>query len=171
MDIKIIFRKKILLGAILLTLAFAGLAINRALAQEKTPVTDDQVNEVARQLYCPVCENIPLDVCPTQACAQWRALIREKLEAGWSVDQIKAYFAIQYGDRVLGAPPKKGFNWLVYILPPVMILAGAYLVFRIIRRMRYTQKTKAANAEKPDSASAGDEYIARVEEELKKRRD
>ena len=37
--------------------------------------TDDEVNAIAKRLYCPVCENVPLDVCPTQACAQWRELI------------------------------------------------------------------------------------------------
>ena len=32
-------------------------------AQQPTP-SDDEVNAIARQLYCPVCENTPLDVCP-----------------------------------------------------------------------------------------------------------
>src|SRR5512141_2429651 len=91
-----------------------------AFAQDPTPVTvtDDQVNAVAKQLYCPVCENIPLDVCPTQACAQWRDLIRLKLSQGWSADQIKVYFADQYGERVLATPrASTGFNWLLIPVP------------------------------------------------------
>ena len=166
-----LLNKKVMFAAVLVALVFAGSVIDQAIAQEKTPVTDDQVNEVARQLYCPVCENIPLDVCPTQACAQWRALIKEKLEAGWTVDQIKEYFAVQYGDRVLGEPPKKGFNWLVYILPPVMILAGALFLGWIIKGMRSPKKVTGPQPGKEDYASSGDEYIAQVEEELKKRRD
>ena len=60
----------------------------------QTPMpSDDDVNAVARQLFCPVCENTPLDVCATQACAQWRELIRTKLAQGWTADQIKEYFA------------------------------------------------------------------------------
>jgi len=47
-------------------------------AQQSTP-SDDQVNAIARQLFCPICENIPLDVCPTQACHDWRELIRQML--------------------------------------------------------------------------------------------
>lgn len=171
MTLKNLINKKIVLTAVMAALIFAGAAINQALAQTKTPVTDDQVNEVARQLYCPVCENIPLDVCPTQACAQWRALIREKLEAGWSVEQIKEYFAVQYGDRVLGAPPRKGFNWLAYIVPPVIILAGAVLLIRIIRGKRSSIKPSRPIPGKEDYSSSGDEYIAKVEEELKKRKD
>ncbi|NQS91637.1 MAG: hypothetical protein HQ574_04445, partial [Chloroflexi bacterium] len=40
-------------------------------AQGSDP-TDDDVNAIAKQLYCPVCENIPLDACGTAACEQWR---------------------------------------------------------------------------------------------------
>ena len=95
--------------AALLGFLVALLVSGVVLAQDPTPVTvtDDQVNAVAKQLYCPVCENIPLDVCPTQACAQWRDLIREKLAAGWSEKQIKDYFVAQYGERVLAAPPAR----------------------------------------------------------------
>ncbi len=146
----------------------ASFQISLAFGQDQQPVTDDEINEVARQLYCPVCENIPLDVCPTQACAQWRDLIREKLEAGWTTEQIKEYFAAQYGDRVLSEPPKRGINWLVYILPPAMIAAGAFLLFWIIKGLR-GQKTTTNVPEKTIDDSAGDEYLARIEEELKKR--
>jgi cytochrome c-type biogenesis protein CcmH len=138
----------------------------RVLAQDPTPVTDDQINEVARQLYCPVCENITLEVCSTTACAQWRSLIAEKLSQGWTPDQIKQYFVDQYGDRVLAEPPKRGLNWLVYLLPPVVILAaGVYLV----RAMKQMKKPAAASAVKADAPA--DPYLANVEEELRRRRE
>jgi len=81
-------------------------------AQTEPPVSDDEVNRLASELYCPACENVPLEVCPTKACAQWRELIREKLALGWNDEEIKAYFATQYGDQVLAVPPRRGFNWL-----------------------------------------------------------
>lgn len=136
-------------------------------------VTDDQVNAVARQLYCPVCENIPLDVCPTQACSQWRELIRQKLAAGWSTDQIKQYFATQYGDRVLSEPPRRGLNWLAYIVPPVAILFGVYLVYRTLNgfRTRAAAKATPSTPIQPDPLSQPqDPYLTRVEEELRQRR-
>lgn len=153
----------------------AALPAGTVFAQDPTPavdtsaITDDMVNAVAQELYCPVCENIPLDVCPTQACAQWRDLIRLKLAQGWTKDAIKDYFAQQYGDRVLAAPPARGLNWLVYILPPVFLVAGAFLVYRVLRSMR---KSNASSSEIKTTASeqAKDAYEARLEEELKKRR-
>jgi len=135
----------------------------------QTPVpSDDEVNAVARQLFCPVCENTPLDVCPTQACAQWRELIRAKLADGWTADQIKQYFATQYGARVLAEPPRQGLNWLVYVIPPVLILIGVYILYRALQSMRKQPALADLNASEP-AAPDSDEYLRRVEEELKKR--
>ena len=94
--------RKILL-ALLLALSLGALLTVAAFAQEPTP-SDDEVNRIASQLYCPVCESTPLDVCPTQACAQWREVIREKLAQGWTDEQIKTYFVDLYGERVLATP-------------------------------------------------------------------
>jgi len=155
-------------AALLFCLALALLAVQAAQAQEPNPTqpTDNEVNAIAKQLYCPVCENIPLDVCPTQACAQWRDLIRQKLSAGWNSEQIKAYFVEQYGERVLGAPPARGFNWLVYLVPPLAILAGGLILFRALRTMRAQPATQTNPSIPPPS----DEYIQRLEEELRKKK-
>jgi len=155
------------LALALILLIIAGIQV--VSAQAPTP-SDDDVNAVARDLYCPVCENIPLDVCPTTACAQWRDLIRQKLALGWSKDQIKQYFVAQYGDRVLSEPPRSGLNWLAYGLPPLIILVGVYLVYRVLRGVS-ARRLKPADqlAEVESPAAPDDPYLARVEEELKKR--
>ena len=54
-----------------------------------------------------------------------RAEIRQKLEQGWTKAQIKNYYVERYGDRVLGAPPARGWNWLMYVIPPLAILVSA----------------------------------------------
>ena len=162
----------VILFALVLTALWAG----SVAAQGPTP-TDDDVNAVASQLYCPVCENTPLDVCPTEACRQWRDLIRQQLSQGWTEDQIKQYFIDQYGVRVVGEPPRTGLNWLVYILPPAIILAGAILLFRALRA--WTKRPSSfpppvfgengGRQKRAEKEAPKDEYVARLEEELKKR--
>lgn len=150
------------------TLAVSLAAAARVSAQDvPTFVTDDDVNRVAKELYCPVCENTPLDVCPTQACAQWRGLIREKLEAGWSDQQVKDYFLAQYGDRVLAAPPVQGFNWVFYVIIPLALVGSAAVLYTVLRRMA----KPAAQQAPPGSATPAidADYLKRIEEELKKR--
>jgi cytochrome c-type biogenesis protein CcmH len=152
------------LVALALTLLAVFSTPSAAQAQQSTP-SDDEVNAIARQLFCPVCENTPLDVCPTQACAQWRELIREKLAAGWSEQQIKDYFIEQYGARVIGVPPAQGLNWLVYLIPPIAVIAGAYILYTAFRSSKQPAKQTAAAAA---VAPPADEYVSRLEEEVKK---
>lgn len=155
------FVKKITIIAIILFTLLALFPKFVVMAQNDYP-TDDQVNAIAKELYCPVCENVSLDVCPTQACAQWRALIREKLIDGWNKEQIKQYFVNQYGDRVLAQPPARGLNWLVYILPPLFFIAGIYLVYSILKKAKKLPQVKVVEQKENQ-----DKYIQEIEEALK----
>ena len=148
-----------------------------ALAQEGT-VTDDEVNEIAKDLFCPVCESVPLDVCPTQACADWRELIRTQLAEGKTKDEIHDYFARQYGDGVLADPPKRGFNLILWILPVVAVLGGGIFFWRYLKGLRETAATATPTstpvvddavdtAVPPDTSPKDDtDYLNQVEEEL-----
>ena len=129
-----------------------------ARAQSDIP-TDDDVNRIAKQLYCPVCENVPLDECTTEACQQWRDLIRQQLSDGWTEDEILAYFVAQYGDKVLGEPPRRGLNWVLYLIPPVVILTGVILLINRLKR----PKTDSTNVEESDP------YLLQVERDLNER--
>ena len=151
----------------LLSILFTGAAF----AQDNQP-TDDEVNAVAHQLYCPVCQNTPLDVCPTEACRDWREQIRGMLAEGKTEDEILQYFVDQFGDRVLSAPPvTTKFNYIIYIVPPLIILAGAIILFRSLKEWT-TPKDAATDLgeEGSEPASQKDDYVARFEEEVKKQK-
>lgn len=137
-------------------------------AEPNTP-TDDEVNAIAKEMYCPVCENVPLDVCGTQACADWRAEIRAKLSEGWSEDEIKQYFVDRFGARVLAEPPARGLNWLVYVVPPIAFLAGAFILYRGIRSWQQIEPDDELDQPAADDeALPTDEYMDRLEEELRR---
>lgn len=102
-------------------------------AQEALP-SDNEVNAVAKNLYCPVCPNTPLDVCETKACQDWREQIRMQLAQGWTEQEILDYFVAQYGERVLAEPQRSGFTSLVWLLPVIAIGLGALAVWQILRR-------------------------------------
>ena len=70
--------------------------------------------------------------------------------------------------EVLDEPPRTGLNWLVYILPPLAILAGAALLLRAMRS--WTRKPSRTEAPQPDESLPKDEYVRRLEEELKNRK-
>jgi cytochrome c-type biogenesis protein CcmH len=163
------------LAGLVLAAALLILASPAVFAQEPTPapggvvISDDQVNAIAKEMFCPVCENTPLDVCPTQACIEWRELIREMLAEGNSEAEIKQYFVDRFGDRVLAAPPARGLNWLIYLIPPALILAGAFLLYSAFRTWRKAAPADAPVSPAPAGAPPADEYVRRLEEELRKK--
>src|SRR5512147_3152552 len=126
----------------LLTLLASFFVVSVVYAQDGGPGTpsDNDVNRVAKQLYCPVCPNTPLDVCETKACEDWRAQIRDQLSQGWTDQQIIDYFVAQYGERVLAEPQRKGFTSLVWFLPLTAVLIGLGIVYELLKSWR-KQKT------------------------------
>ncbi|HSL44378.1 MAG TPA: cytochrome c-type biogenesis protein CcmH [Anaerolineales bacterium] len=154
------------LFSLLAAFAFALTTQTTALAQGPTP-TDDEVNRIAKQLYCPVCESTPLDVCPTEACRQWRDLIRTMLAEGKSEQEIQQYFVTQYGARVLAEPPNR---LVTYLVPAVAILLGAFMLFRGFQMWMKPSTVETDRDTEEDVKPAQDPYIARLEEELKQRK-
>jgi len=156
-------KKRVILH--ILGLALAVIVVWQApAARAQGPNLDDEVNQIAKTLYCPVCPNTPLDVCPTQACAQWRDLIKQRLQQGQSTQQIRDYFVQQYGPVVLGAPPAQGFNWLAYILPLLGLVLGAVVAWLTVRQW-LAQRDSAAVP--PEPAAIPKEYADRIEKDLR----
>lgn len=149
---------------LLLLIAFAS--ATTVFAQDDMP-TDDEVNKIAKELYCPVCESTPLDVCPTEACRQWRELIRMQLAEGKSEAEIKQYFVTQYGARVLSEPPNRLASYLV---PVLAFLFGAFMLFRGFRMWLRPVGAVSVPAEDEAEPIPQDDYIRRMEEELKNRK-
>lgn len=127
-----------------------------AWAQSPTPspVSDDAVNRVAKKLYCPVCESVPLDACDTPACVQWKEEIRAMLGEGRSEPEILAFFAARYGMRVLAVPPPRGIGLGVWLIPAVGLPAAAlWLALRLARWRRSAPASGTAAGVPPDEAA------------------
>jgi cytochrome c-type biogenesis protein CcmH len=150
--------KRLVLVAFLVVLAVVPLT---AAAQET--VTDDEVNDIAEKLYCPVCENIPLDACGTAACEDWRYEIRLQLEAGMTEDAIINDFINRFGDRVVGTPRDPVLRGLSLITPWLLVAAGLVVTFMTLRRWQ-GNRDNAPNA--PDSQLSADDYRSQLERDL-----
>lgn len=138
-----------------------------AFGQEIQPISDDDVNAVAEQLYCPVCENIPLDDCGTEACMRWRDEIRVQLEDGSTPDQIIADFVARFGDRVVGSPQDPMLRALSLITPIVLVILAALVgMYTLLRWQTGSARIETATP----AAPSDDDYRARFERDLEARR-
>ncbi len=95
---------------------------------------DSLTKQIAAQLRCPVCQGLSLQDSPSELAQEMRNVIREKVTAGESPRQIKAYFVSKYGEFILLAPEARGFNLAVYLLPIVSVLIGAGVITFAVRR-------------------------------------
>ena len=97
-------------------------------------VSDETVRDVAAQLRCVVCQNLSVADSPSEMAAQMRAIVRERLEAGETPAQVREYFVARYGEWILLAPRRSGFNLLVWGFPIAAIVVGLVIVALLLRR-------------------------------------
>jgi cytochrome c-type biogenesis protein CcmH len=119
------------LAASLVTMGSAAAA--RA-ADAPPAVAEDTVHQVAAALRCVVCQNLSVADSPSEMARQMRDLIRERLAAGETPEQIRAYFVARYGEWVLLAPPARGFNLVLWLAPFAALAAGFGVVVSLARR-------------------------------------
>jgi cytochrome c-type biogenesis protein CcmH len=131
-------------------------------------ITDDEINDIAAGMYCPVCENIPLEACGTAACDDWRNEIRLYLEQGWSEQEIIDDFVVRFGDRVVGVPQDPTLRALSLVTP--WLVAGLALVGVAYMLWRRTHGRGAAGvAVSPTEviASSNSDYHNLLDQDLK----
>jgi cytochrome c-type biogenesis protein CcmH len=93
-----------------------------------------KVKEVSSQLRCPVCQGLSLADSPSELSQEMKSVVRDQLAAGRSPDEVKGYFVSKYGEWILMEPTRRGFNWAVYLLPVVVVAAGAGVIAVAVRR-------------------------------------
>jgi cytochrome c-type biogenesis protein CcmH len=136
-------------GLAVALLLIAALVVSSPLAA--APVSEDAVHDVAAQLRCVVCQSLSVADSPSETAHQMKDIIRERLAAGESSEQVKAYFVDKYGLWILLSPPRQGFNLLVWVVPFAALAAGLLLVLVLARRWRRRAASAPAVA-RPDAA-------------------
>jgi cytochrome c-type biogenesis protein CcmH len=102
---------------------------------------DDGVRRVALQLQCPVCEGQTVADSNSGLAKDMRALIRARLEAGASDQQILGEFTASYGDGVLSDPPKRGISLGVWLGPAIGLIVGVCIVVVVLLSWRRPPRT------------------------------
>jgi cytochrome c-type biogenesis protein CcmH len=99
------------------------------------PVLEQRARGLARQLRCLVCQNQSIDDSDAELARDLRQIVRERLVAGDSDEQIIAFLTARYGDFVLLSPPVKPATWGLWFGPLALLLvAGGGIVVYLRRR-------------------------------------
>lgn len=98
------------------------------------PVLEARAREISLGLRCPVCQNESIDDSHAGVAGDLRRLVRERLVAGDSNDEVVDYIVARYGEFVRLAPDRRGANWLLWGAGPLLLGLGLLLVWRALRR-------------------------------------
>jgi cytochrome c-type biogenesis protein CcmH len=123
--------------------------------------------ELETELICPTCQTT-LELSNSPVAERMRVFIRERIAAGDSESEIKDALVADFGEGVLAAPPKQGFNLLAWVLP---LAAGALAVAALaVALRRWSRARREEVAETSPSANGrpplDPELERRVDEEL-----
>jgi cytochrome c-type biogenesis protein CcmH/NrfF len=135
------------------------------MALADTP-TKPTLDSLGNQVQCTCGCVAPLNQCPMVNCAEKsevRAFIATEIAGGKDETTILQDLSLKYGVQVLTAPPARGFNLAVWILPGVGLLIGLGIVVMIVRRW----KGKRVVTPEAPPAPYDPKLLSAVEEEIK----
>jgi cytochrome c-type biogenesis protein CcmH len=132
------------------------------------PELEERAQGINRVVMCPVCPGESIDQSQNPLALQMRDIVVDKLNDGWSNDDIYDFFVERYGPRVLLNPPSDGVNLVVWMVPLFGVLVAAGLLFFVIRLMvRSSRGRLGETAADPVLTEAERErYFRRIEAAL-----
>jgi cytochrome c-type biogenesis protein CcmH len=126
-----------------------------AAASEERPTAA----ELESELVCPVCETT-LDTSNAPVALRMKAFIRERIAAGATKSEIKDELVEQFGPAVLAVPPRKGFDWVAWVLP----LAGLVVAVVVVGGLAW--RWSRVRADDPEPAPLDPDLERRLDDEL-----
>ena len=95
---------------------------------------ETRARAISRDLRCPVCQGEAIDDSNAPISRDLRLLVRERLVAGDSDEEVVDYIVARYGEFVLFNPRASGSGLILWLAGPAMLLAGGALAFAVTRR-------------------------------------
>ena len=127
---------------------------------------DVRTREIAKDLRCPICQNLSVADSDTDLAVEMRSIIRTKLEQGESEEQIRQYFVQRYGEEVLLEPSNRGFTSLIWWQPVLLLMLGLVLVGAALTRWTRA-KPQPDELPEPDEADL-QEYESVIRDEMQR---
>lgn len=137
---------------------------NPAVVQQRDPTTarddDSSVKWIEHRIRCTCGCNLDVFTCRTTdfTCATSPAmhrLVLARLDSAMTAPQVVAAFEAQYGQMILMAPPRRGFNWTAYLMPFVGLGLGLGIVVALMRRWVRGRPREPVGTEPPPPAAPG----------------
>jgi cytochrome c-type biogenesis protein CcmH len=98
------------------------------------PAKEERARDLSRELRCMVCQNQSIDDSEAPLARDLRLLVRERIAAGDSNSQVLDFLVARYGEFVLLKPRFEQQTWLLWLVPPLVLLGGGLALWTNARR-------------------------------------
>ena len=124
-----------LFAALFLFLAFAcpAAAVDPS-ERLADPALEARARVISEELRCLVCQNQSIDASDAQLAKDLRLIVRERITAGDSDDEVRDFLVARYGEFVLLKPRAHGVGLMLWVLPPALLLIAGLGLFFVVRR-------------------------------------
>ena len=116
------------------------------------PVLEERVTHIASELRCLVCQNQTIADSNADLALDLRNTIREQLKGGASEKEVIGFMVARYGDFVLYNPPLKASTVALWAGPFLLLVAGALLLWRRLKRRRAAPETQLSDSQRERAA-------------------
>jgi cytochrome c-type biogenesis protein CcmH len=110
----------------------------------KDPVLEARARTLSKELRCMVCQNESIDDSEAPLAHDIRVLVRERLTAGDSDQQVLNFLVARYGEFVLLRPPLSWHTVALWGMPPGVLLIGVVMLLVVLRRRSTAQASEEA---------------------------
>lgn len=111
------------------------------------PAQEARAREISKLLRCPVCQGENIDESNAGVARDLRLVVRERIVAGDSDDEVIDYIVARYGEFVLFEPPKEGANLILWVAGPAMLLLGLGVAATTLSRRKAAPGEAGLSAE------------------------
>ena len=127
-----------LLAAALLSLSLAAPAFALVSPSERLPDPEQEARarEISKELRCLVCQNQSIDDSDAELAGDLRRIVRERIAAGDTDEEVLDFVVARYGEFVLMTPRFKPATWVLWLTPGLVLLGGGAVAVLFLRRKR-----------------------------------
>lgn len=141
---------KIRLSTVLLVLLMLVATQSFAVLPEEVlpdPALETRARLISQDLRCLVCQNQSIDDSNAPLAKDLRVIVRERLTAGDTNEQVFGYVVSRYGNYVLLKPPLQADTFLLWASPFIMLVTALSVAFIYLRRRPEIESSEGIDAD------------------------
>jgi cytochrome c-type biogenesis protein CcmH len=152
------------------TIFIVLILLTYTIAHAATATLDGVANKLS--CFCGTCPHLAVSQCTCSKADEIKTEIKQKIAQGMSEQQIINSFVAEYGQTVLSAPPKSGFNLSVWMIPFLAFVVGGIVLFAFLKNQQRppADQPPTGSSNMPDQSEPDEEYRQRLSDELEQRK-